>query len=261
MADYEKLGAFYLGRIYDSERSSVTDETLLYDAQDLTTHAVCMGMTGSGKTGLCVSLLEEAALDGIPAIAIDPKGDLGNLLLGFPQLRGEDFLPWVDPAEAARKGRTPAEHARATADLWRRGLAEWDESGERIAMLHAAADFAIYTPGGSAGLPLTVLSSFAAPPPGSAADGDARRERILSAVSGLLALAGVDADPVRSREHILLSALLDRAWNEGISPDLAALIRGVQSPPFERLGVLDLESFFPAKERFELAMTLNNLIA
>jgi hypothetical protein len=261
MAEYEKLGAFYLGRGYDLENSRVRDEDLLYDGKDLTTHAVCVGMTGSGKTGLCVTLLEEAALDGIPAIAIDPKGDLGNLLLNFPQLRPADFLPWVDPAEAARDGRTPQEHARWTADLWRRGLAKWGQSGDRIARLREAADLQIYTPGGNAGIPLTVLRSLAAPPPQMAGDEDALRERTLSVVSGLLALAGVDADPIRSREHILLSVLIDRAWREGRDLDLASLIREIQSPPLEQLGVLDLESFFPSKDRFELAMTLNNLLA
>jgi hypothetical protein len=261
MTDYEKLGAFYLGRTYDVDGSRVRDENLLYDAKDLTTHAVCVGMTGSGKTGLCVSLLEEAALDGIPAIAIDPKGDLGNLMLTFPELRPADFLPWIDPAEAAREGRTPEQHARSVAQLWQKGLAEWGEDGERIRRLRQAADIAIYTPGSSAGLPLSVLRSFAAPSPEVAADPDGLRERIMAAVSGVLALVGVDADPVRSREHVLLSALLDRAWREGRDLGLAGLIREIQSPPFDRLGVLDLESFFPAGDRFSLAMTLNNLLA
>ena len=261
MAEYEKLGAFYLGRVYDLESSRIRDEDLLYEAKDLTTHAVCVGMTGSGKTGLCIALLEEAALDGIPAIAIDPKGDLGNLLLGFPRLRPADFLPWVDPAEAARSGRTAEGQARSTAELWRRGLAEWGQSGDRIARLREAADFAIYTPGSSAGIPLSALGSLAAPPPELAGDEDALRERTLSAVSGLLALVGVDADPIRSREHILLSALVLRHWREGRGLDLASLIGEVQSPPFGRLGVLDLESFYPAKERFELAAILNSLLA
>jgi hypothetical protein len=261
MGDFEKLGAFYLGRSYDLDRGRIGDELLLYDAKDLTTHAVCVGMTGSGKTGLCVSLLEEAALDGIPALVIDPKGDLGNLLLTFPELRPEDFRPWIDPAQAARHGRSVEEEARATAGTWRKGLAQWGQDGSRIARLREAADLAIYTPGGSGGLPLTVLRSFAAPPPQLAGDPDALRERVLSAVSGVLALVGGDADPVRSREHILLSALVDRAWREGRDLDLAALIRGIQSPPFERLGVLDVESFFPANDRFALAMSLNNLLA
>jgi hypothetical protein len=261
MADYEKLGAFYLGKVYDPDTSRVLDELLLYDAKDLTTHAVCVGMTGSGKTGLCVGLLEEAAIDGIPAIAIDPKGDLGNLMLTFPELQPADFLPWLDDDEAARSGRTREEHAKWTAELWRSGLAKWGQDGSRIARLRQAVDVSIYTPGGSAGLPLTVLRTFAAPSAEVAADADALRERTLSAVSGILALVGVDCDPVRSREHILLSAIVDHAWGEGRSLEVADLIREVQSPPFDRLGILDLESFFPAKERFGLAMLLNNLLA
>ncbi len=259
--DFEKLGAFYLGRRYDPERGEAGEEPLLYDAKDLTTHAVCVGMTGSGKTGLCVTLLEEAAIDGIPALAIDPKGDLGNLLLSFPKLRPEDFAPWIDPEEATRKGRTPEEQARAVAELWRKGLADWGQDGSRIGRFREAADVAIYTPGSSAGLSLSVLGSFGAPPPAVADDPDVLRERILAAVSGLLALLGIQADPIRSREHILLSSLLDRAWREGRDLDLAGLIRGIQEPPFQRVGVFDLDSFYPAGDRFQLAMTLNNLLA
>jgi hypothetical protein len=207
-------------------------------------------------------LLEEAAIDGIPVIAIDPKGDLGNLLLTFPSLRPEDFQPWVDPAEAARKGLTTETFAARTAEQWREGLAQWGEDGERIARFRDAVDLAIYTPGSSAGLPLTVLRSFDAPPRELVEnDGEAYRERIASAVSGLLALLGVQADPISSREHILLSNLLDDAWKNGRNLDLAALIRGIQSPPFSRIGVIDLDTAFPAKDRFALAMSLNNLMA
>ncbi|MEM7413177.1 MAG: ATP-binding protein [Myxococcota bacterium] len=261
LPDFEKLGAFYLGRVYDGANNRVSEQTLLYDAKDLTTHAVCVGMTGSGKTGLCLSLLEEAALDGIPAIAIDPKGDIANLLLTFPKLAPADFRPWVDPGEATRKGMNPDEYADATAKKWREGLASWGQDGKRIERLRAAADFAIYTPGSSAGLPLSVLRSFDAPPPALREDSDALRERIRAAVSGLLALLGIEADPIRSREHILLSNILDRAWREGRNLDLAALIGEIQKPPFDRVGVLDLESFYPPGDRFELAMTLNNLLA
>ena len=261
MKDFEKLGAFYLGRAYDVEQQRVLDELMLYDAKDLTTHAVCVGMTGSGKTGLCVTLLEEAAIDGIPSLVIDPKGDLGNLMLTFPKLRPEDFLPWIDPSEAARKGRSVEEQARATAQLWKQGLAEWGQNGARIARLRKAAEVALYTPGSNAGTPISVLRSLGAPSPAVAKDPDALRERVVSAVSGLLVLAGVDPDPVRSREHILLSAIVDSAWRAGRGIDLAGLIRAIQEPPFERLGVLDLESFFPSKQRFDLALRLNNLLA
>jgi hypothetical protein len=261
MPDFEKLGAFYLGREYDLETAKPRDELLLYDAKDLTTHAVCVGMTGSGKTGLCLSLLEEAAIDGIPAIAIDPKGDLGNLLLTFPELRPEDFRSWIDPGEAARSGITLDELAEQTAKRWREGLAAWGQQPARIARFRDSADVAIYTPGANAGLPLALLRSFAAPPQAIRDDADALRERIAGAVSGLLSLVGIDADPLRSREHILLSRVLDEAWRAGREVQLADLVREIQSPSFKQVGVVDLESFFPAKDRFELAMSLNNLLA
>ena len=261
MQDFEKLGVFYLGKAYDVGHRQVTPDLLLYESKDLTTHAVCVGMTGSGKTGLGIGLLEEAAIDGIPVIAIDPKGDLGNLLLTFPELRAEDFLPWVDPDEASRQGLTREQFAAKTAEQWRDGLAAWGQDGARIARFREAVDLSIYTPGSHAGLPLTVLRSFDAPPPGLVGQDEAYRERIASAVSGLLALVGIDADPIASREHILISNILDHAWREGDDLDMGGLIHAVQSPPFQKVGVIDLESFFPAKDRFALAMKLNNLLA
>ncbi|MFV1964977.1 MAG: ATP-binding protein [Pirellulaceae bacterium] len=261
MQDFEKLGAFYLGRVFDMDRNRATSELLLYDSKDLTTHAVCVGMTGSGKTGLCLSLLEEEAMDRIPAIAVDPKGDLGNLLLTFPDLKPSDFRPWIDSDTATREGYSPDQYASRIADRWRRGLAEWGQTPDRLARFRETVDVSIYTPGSNAGLPLTVLRSFAAPPPAVLDDADALRERILSAVSGLLALLGIDADPIRSREHILVSNILDRAWREGRSPDMGSLIREIQSPPFQKIGVMDLDSVFPAADRYRLAMQLNNLLA
>ncbi|MGB2907654.1 MAG: hypothetical protein WBB73_11140 [Candidatus Aminicenantaceae bacterium] len=261
MADYEKLGAFYLGKIFDREQGHTRDEWLLYDSKDLTTHAVCVGMTGSGKTGLGIGLLEEAAIDGIPALVIDPKGDMGNLMLTFPELQSADFLPWIDPDVAVRKGMTTAELARATAETWRKGLAEWDQDPARIARFKQAAEVNIYTPGGTAGRQLRVLRSFAAPSAQLAEDPDGLRDRVQSTVSGLLALLGIAADPIRSREHILLANILNTAWEEGRSLDIAALINEIQTPPFAQVGVFDLESFYPSKERFELAISLNNLLA
>ncbi len=258
---YEKLGSFYLGREVDPATGTDKPDLLLYDARDLTTHAVCVGMTGSGKTGLCLSLLEEAAIDGVPAIAIDPKGDIGNLLLSFPQLSAEDFEPWVDAGEAARKGMTLQACAAATADTWRNGLAQWHQDGERIQRFRDAADVVIYTPGSLAGRPLSVLRSFAAPSAELRSDPVALRERIASTIAGLLSLIGIEADPIRSREHILLSTLLDQAWSQGRDLDLKDLIQGVQKPGFEQVGVLDLETFYPAKERLQLALALNNLLA
>jgi hypothetical protein len=261
MEDYEKLGAFYLGRLYDLGAKKPQDELLLYDSRDLVTHAVCVGMTGSGKTGLCISLIEEAVIDGVPSILIDPKGDLCNLLLTFPQLRGEDFSPWVDAAAARQKDLSVQDYANQQAALWKNGLADWGESGERIHRLRGAADFAIYTPGSSAGLPTSILKSFAAPGPEVIQDLDLMRERISTTVTSLLGLVGIEADPIRSREHILLSTILDLTWRQGQDLDLAALIQQIQSPPVNRIGVLDLESFYPAKDRFDLMMALNNLLA
>lgn len=261
MQDYEKLGAFYLGKEFDQAAGQRTDNLVLYDAKDLTTHGVVVGMTGSGKTGLAMALLEEAAIDGIPAILIDPKGDLGNLLLGFPALQPSDFRPWIDEAEAGRKGMSPDDFAAKTADTWKKGLAEWGQDGARIQRMRDSVDMAVYTPGNSAGRPLQILRSFSAPPPAVAQDAGALRDRIMSAVSGLLGLMGINADPIQSREHILLSNILDRAWREGRSLDIAAIIADIQKPPFEKIGVFDLESFYPAKDRFGLAMALNNLIA
>ncbi|MEM6797025.1 MAG: DUF87 domain-containing protein, partial [Acidobacteriota bacterium] len=258
---YEKLGAFYLGREVDPRSGETLDAPLLYDAKDLTTHAVCVGMTGSGKTGLCVTLLEEAAIDGVPSLVIDPKGDLANLLLTFPDLAPADFLPWVDPGEAAREGRTPQQHAEAKAELWREGLASWDQDGERIRRLREAAEFAIYTPGSEAGRQVSILSSFGAPPPEVLEDRDALNERIQTTASSLLALLGIDADPIKSREAILLAKLFEASWQEGQDLDLASLILQLQTPPFETIGVLPLESFYPEDKRFELAMALNNLLA
>ena len=202
MADYEKLGAFYLGRGYDATKEVLADEPLMYDSRDLTTHAVCVGMTGSGKTVMIISLLEEAALDGIPALVIDPKGDISNLMLAFPGLSPAEFQPWIDPAEAERKGMTVEALAAKTAETWKNGLAEWGEDGDRIRRFRESADVAIYTPGSHAGLPLSILRSFAPPPEGS--DAGATRERISAAVAGLLGLVGIAADPLNSREHILL---------------------------------------------------------
>ncbi len=261
MADLEKPGSFYLGRAQSAPGGEPDGEPLLYDARHLTTHALCVGMTGSGKTGLGIGLLEEAALDGVPAIVVDPKGDMANLLLAFPELRPEDFAPWVDPDEATRLGIAPDELARRTAASWREGLAQWGQDGARIARLRAAADFAVYTPGSTAARPLRVLRSLAAPPPALRADVEALNERVTGSVSGLLALLGIDADPIQSREAILLANIVQRAWNEGRDLDLAELIRAIQDPPFERLGVLAVDAFFPAKERFQLALALNNLLA
>ena len=261
MEDYEKLGVFYLGRQYDLKSKQLLEPLLLYDSKDLVTHAVIVGMTGSGKTGLGVDLIEEAAIDGVPVIAIDPKGDMGNLLLTFPQLSREDFAPWINLDEARKKGLTPGEYAEQQAALWRKGLASWGQDGARIQRLRESAEFVIYTPGSSAGVPVSILKSFAAPGPEVVGDSDLMRERVSTTVTSLLGLLGITADPIQSREHILLSNLVEAAWRQGQDLDLARLIQQVQNPPMTKVGVLDLESFYPAKDRFSLMMALNNLLA
>ncbi len=258
---YEKLGVFYLGRPRDLARGETLPEPLLYDSRDLLTHGVVVGMTGSGKTGLLISMLEEAAIDRIPALVVDPKGDLANLLLTFPELAAADFAPWIDRDAAARAGVSPEDFAAQEAAKWQKGLAAWDQSGERIGRLREAVDLALYTPGSEAGLPVSVLASFAPPPPETAADGDLFRERIVTVVSSLLSLLGIEADPVKGRETILLSTLFETAWRAGRPLDLPDLIGQIQKPPVTRVGVMDIESFYPAKERFELAMAVNNLLA
>src|SRR6476469_8212565 len=201
-ADFEKLGVFYLGKQFDPPSSRLSDSLVLYDSKDLVTHAVCVGMTGSGKTGLCIALLEEAAIDGVPAIIIDPKGDLANLLLTFPDLKPADFAPWINEEDAEKKGVSGDEYAAQQAELWKKGLAGWGQDGARIARLQAAADFRIYTPGSNAGLPVSILKSFAAPPAAMREDAELMRDRISTTATSLLGLLGIEADPIKSREHI-----------------------------------------------------------
>jgi hypothetical protein len=261
MENLEKLASFYLGSAYDLVQGQTLDQIVNYDARDLTTHAVVLGMTGSGKTGLGVILLEEAALDGVPSIVIDPKGDMTNLLLTFPDLRPEDFRPWVNPDDARRKDMDLDTYAAKTAEQWRKGLEQTGQGPDRIRRLKEAADFVIYTPGSSAARPLSILSTLKAPNLSWDDDGELLRDKIESVVSALLALVGIEADPVRSREHILLSNIFENAWRKGEDLDLAQLILRIQKPPFAQLGVFPVDTFFPEKDRMSLAMLLNGLMA
>ncbi|MBK8947005.1 MAG: DUF87 domain-containing protein [Ignavibacteriae bacterium] len=261
MADFEKLGAFYLGKIFDPTSNTLKDDLVLYDSKDLTTHAVCVGMTGSGKTGLCISLLEEAAIDNIPALVVDPKGDITNLLLTFPNLEGKDFLPWINKSDAERKGVSPEEFADSQAQLWKNGLQQWGQDGNRIKMLRENSDFIIYTPGSTAGMPISILDSFKSPSDEIIDDGDLFGDKISATTASLLGLLGIDADPLKSKEHILLSNIIQFHWTNKKDLDLATIIQNVQTPPFTKIGVFDIESFYPEKERFELAMQLNNILS
>lgn len=259
--EFERLGAFYLGKEYSLKEKKLLDRLVMYDSRDLTTHAICIGMTGSGKTGLCVDLLEEAAIDGVPAIIIDPKGDITNRLLMFPDLAPADFLPWINPDDARRKGKSPDEFAASQAESWKSGLASWGQDGARIRMLRDAADLVVYTPGSEAGVPVSVIQSFAAPPLSWDSDAELLREKISGTVTAILGLIKVAADPLSSREHILLSSLFEQFWRNGKDLDLVTLIQAIQNPPLKQIGAFDIETFFPAKERFALAMRLNHIIA
>lgn len=257
----EKLGSFYLGAEYNFEQNEITTESINYDAKDLCTHAVCVGMTGSGKTGLCIGLLEEAAMDKVPALIIDPKGDMTNLLLQFENLNPSDFEPWLNADDAARKGLTMAEYAKATSEKWTNGIGSWGQTKERIQTLNNTIDYTIYTPGSNAGVPINILGSFAAPKVDFDSDAEMLRERIQGTVAALLGMIESKADPVRSREGILLATLFEHYWRNGEDLDLAKIITSIQKPPIKQLGVFDVDTFFPEKNRFDLAMEFNTLIA
>ena len=261
VSEYEKLGSFYLGKEYDTENREVADDLLLYDSKDLVTHGVVLGMTGSGKTGLCIGLLEEAIMDNIPAIVIDPKGDISNLLLTFPEFRGEDFRPWINEDDARKKGATPEEFAEKTAKMWEEGIGDWHQSPERVRQLKDKIDINIFTPGSKAGIPVSILSSLEVPPFEVMDDGELLGERIESTVSSLLSLIGVDADPIQSPEAILLASIFNHCWGEEQSLTLETLIRSIQKPPFGKVGVIDIESFLGQKERQKLALKFNALLA
>ncbi len=258
--DIEQPACFYLGREYDIAAGQVlTDKHVMYDAGDLTTHGVVVGMTGSGKTGLCIAILEEAAIDGIPSIIIDPKGDLANLLLQFPNLDAKDFEPWINPEDARQKKMSPPEYAAELAQRWKQGLADSYQKPERVGLCQSSSEWRVYTPGSEAGLPLSILGSFAAPK--GELPREALNQRIDATASAVLGLTGLEADPVQSREHILIAQLLLHAWTRGQDLDLRGLIQQVQVPPMDQIGAFDVETFYPEKERLKLAVALNNILA
>ncbi|MDH3330186.1 MAG: DUF87 domain-containing protein [Desulfobulbaceae bacterium] len=258
---FEKMDLFYLGREIDPDSGVTSSIPLLFKNKNLTTHAAIIGMTGSGKTGLGIGLLEEAALDRLPAIVIDPKGDMGNLMLTFPEMRSDDFMPWVDSVKAEQKKMTREELARQTAETWEKGIESWGQDRERIARLRENVDMAIYTPGSNAGRAVSILDSLDAPEPSVVEDNDTVSSLVNSSVSSILGLIGVQADPLKSREHILLSSILLYHWRKQNNLSLETLIGNVVNPPLDRIGVFPLESFYPQSKRMELAMQLNNIIA
>lgn len=260
-SDYEKLGSFYLGRTYDLKKDELENELVLYDSKDLVTHGVVLGMTGSGKTGLCISILEEAAMDNIPAIIIDPKGDISNLMLNFPDFKPSDYRPWINEDDASKKGQAPNEFAEKTAKMWKEGIASWGQTPERVRQFRKKVDINIFTPGSKAGIPVSILSSLEVPPFEIMDDGELLGDRIESTVSSLLSLIGIGADPIQSEEAVLLGTLFNHSWQKGQNLSLESLIRQLQKPPFDKIGVIDVDSFMDAKKRQKLALKFNALLA
>lgn len=251
----------FLGRVVDQASGQVTEEDMIYEGDRLVTHAIGLGMTGSGKTGLCVGLLEELTLAGVPLLIIDPKGDMANLALVFDQLEADDFAPWVDPAEARQSGHTVEQVGAGKAALWKQGLADWGIGKERLAELRQRMALTVYTPGSESGVPVNVLGAFDPPGPEVLGDPTARRELVAGTVGGLLSLVGVESDPVRDPEHVVLSRILDQAWSQGESLEMRDLIRRLIDPPFTQVGVFDVDEFFKPDKRMKLAMKLNGVIA
>ena len=252
-------GTYYLGKLVGDNIEG--DDRLLYESSDLTTHGVIVGMTGSGKTGLGIDLVEEALLNDVPCLIIDPKGDMGNLLLSFPEFRAEDFRPWIDESEAEKGGVTPDELAAEKAELWKKGLEGSGITGDRLRELNESTEITIYTPGSGAGVGLNVLGSLSAPDLDWSSEGEVARDEIEGLVSSLLLLADIEADPVSDPRHILIATIIEHAWSAGKDLDLASLVGQIPKPPFRKLGVFELDTFFPEKDRMELAMRLNGLLA
>lgn len=254
--DYEKLKLFYIGK----EKIDDNFVPLVYKNKDLLTHAAIIGMTGSGKTGLGISLLEEAAIDNIPSIIIDPKGDMTNLLLTFPSLQGSDFEPWIEEQDASNNGLSVKEFAQNTANLWKNGLERDFQNASRIEKFKNSADFTIYTPGSDAGVQISILSSFKAPNKEVIEDNDLLVSLINSTVSSILSLIEEKSDTT-SKESILISSIFMNYFKENKDLTLEELITLIVTPPFSKIGVFDLETFFAQSERLKLALKLNNIIA
>ena len=254
-------GKFFLGKEVSTEDYSLSDQNYLYKADHLTTHAMVFGMTGSGKTGLCLDLLEEAIEENIPIIIIDPKGDLANLALMFPDFSPEGFKPWVSPVEAAKKGKSLEEYAKDVAEMWKKGVESWGITGEQMRNIKNKGDIRVFTPGSSAGMRSSILEGFKKPDINFTDDEEGMVEKIRSSVSALLALLEIDNDPLRSKPHILISNIIEHYWRLGRSVSIEDLIINIQKPPIKKLGVFEVDQLIDEKERTEVSFKLNNIIA
>lgn len=261
MENFELMGKFYLGNEIDPATGKKSNTLVLYDSKDLTTHGMIIGMTGSGKTGLGIALLEEALMDNIPILAIDPKGDITNLLLSFPEQKAEEFLPWINREDAAAQGLSIADYASLEAAKWAKGLADWRIDGARIKKMRESVDFTIYTPGSSAGVKVNVLGSFRCPGDRITSDNELFLEKIQNTASTLLSLLNIESDPLSGREHLLLSKIFEQSWREGKDVDLPLIISWIQNPPFPHIGIMPTDTFYPPSERFKLALALNQILA
>lgn len=256
---YEKLGLFYLGKDVDRNTGEASDVLTLLKNKNFTTHAAIIGMTGSGKTGLGVGIIEEAALDNIPSIIIDPKGDMGNLCLSDPDFSADRFEPWVAD-EAQSKNVDPKAYAKEISELWKNGIESWDQDKERVEKFHSV-DKTIYTPGSSSGVSINVMSSLEAPSAEVMEQSDTLASYLKSTVTGLLSFVGVDADPLESKEYILLAQIISKAWVSKEALSIEHLIGKIINPSFDKIGVLPLEDFYPQDKRFALATKFNALLA
>jgi len=256
---FEKAGLFYLGKDVDKNSFEATDILTLLKNKNFTTHAAIIGMTGSGKTGLGIDILEEAAIDNIPSIVIDPKGDMGNMLLTDATFNPKNFEPWVaDDAKA--KGEEPLEYAKKVASMWEEGIKSWGQDSDRVERF-ASVEKIIYTPGSSAGVGINILSSLDKPGSEIIDDADNFSSYLSSTVSSLLALIGIEANPLESKEFILLSQIIAKAWQNNQSLRLDTLVGSIIEPSFKKIGVLPLDSFYSQSERFKLANKFNSVIA
>ncbi len=230
------------------------------DMDHLTTHAVCVGMTGSGKTGLGIVALEELARRGVSLLVIDLKGDMVDLLLNFPSFAGEDFAPWLPP-DALEDGHA-SEVASKQADFWRQGLEGSGLGPDDLRAVRDGVQWQLLTPGAGSAAPLDILPALGVPDgwdPDN--DPDGATDRVNGITSALLSLVGRGGDPLTDRDHVLTATVILDCWRRGRSLDLAGLLASLVDPPMDSLGALSLESFYSRDDRMKLVMALNTLLA